>query len=301
MINIVMLTFNQEKYIAKAIESVLMQIDAPNYNIIIGDDFSSDETSNICLNYKNKYPEKITYLRSPKNVGLIDNYIKCFSYCQNEYVAILEGDDYWTDPYKLSKQYSILKSNENIALVHTNYLLFNQTRNKLTPLPNKVIENTKALHGHVLNKLLERNFVCAPTVMFKKSVIENINFDEVKSLNFRTIDLLLWLECARIHDIYFQNEVTTVYRVIDHSISHNRDLSNRESWIISQLAIKKYFIEKYNILSIDFDKTQSKLYFKLAMISIINLNFKKFFYYISNSSFDSFFLLVKDWKTYHWK
>lgn len=117
-------TYNHEKYIAQAIESVLMQRTNFDYEIIIGEDDSSDNTRQIVKEYKSKYPNKITlFLNDRKNVIYIDgqptgrwNFVNNLKNAKGEYIALLEGDDYWTDSYKLQKQADFLESHPNFAI-----------------------------------------------------------------------------------------------------------------------------------------------------------------------------------------
>src|ERR1700739_2391661 len=111
LISVCMITYNHEKYIAQAIESVLAQKTNFPVELVIGDDYSTDSTRKICLDYKKKHPD-ILKLRFPdKNMGMMPNFIANLKECDSRYIALLEGDDYWTDPYKLQKQFDFLEAN----------------------------------------------------------------------------------------------------------------------------------------------------------------------------------------------
>ena len=107
-ISIIMTTYNQEMYVEKAIQSALNQKTDFYYEILIGDDFSTDNTKEICLTYAQKFEDIITLDSRTKNIGLINNYADLIKKAQGKYIAILEGDDYWIDLYKLQKQYNFL-------------------------------------------------------------------------------------------------------------------------------------------------------------------------------------------------
>lgn len=115
LVSVWMITYNQEEFIAQAIESVLMQKTSFDYEIIIGEDFSKDNTRNICAEYQKKFPDKIKLLFSKKNIGMTANAIRVFDACKGKYIALLEGDDCWTDPCKLQKQVDFLEANPQIA------------------------------------------------------------------------------------------------------------------------------------------------------------------------------------------
>ena len=121
LVSICCITYNHEKYIADAIESFLMQeVDFP-YEIIVHDDASMDNTQKIIKEYESRYPELIKTILQTEN-----QYSKGFQlqrifaeYASGKYLAICEGDDYWTDPHKLQKQIDFLEANVDcIATAH---------------------------------------------------------------------------------------------------------------------------------------------------------------------------------------
>jgi len=124
LVSVWMITYNHEKYIAQAIDSILTQKTNIDYEIVIGDDYSTDRTREIVLEYKSKHPEKIKLLLQKKNVGLMQNFIDTLKACTSKYIALLEGDDYWTDPKKLQKQIDYMSANPQCVMVHTDYDLF---------------------------------------------------------------------------------------------------------------------------------------------------------------------------------
>ena len=114
LISVVVTTYNQEKYIEEALEGILMQKDCPDFEIIIGNDCSTDFTGEIIEKYSKKYPDIIKVLPRTRNLGMQLNLKDCFKNCSGDYIAICEGDDYWIDCHKLKKQYELLKnSNES--------------------------------------------------------------------------------------------------------------------------------------------------------------------------------------------
>lgn len=113
MVVVQMVTYNHEKFVAQAIESVMMQKTSFRYKLIIAEDYSTDRTREICIELKNKYPEKIDLFLNSKNLGVTLNALQVHKACiaiGAKYVAICEGDDYWTDPLKLQKQVDFLEN-----------------------------------------------------------------------------------------------------------------------------------------------------------------------------------------------
>ncbi len=118
LVAIFMVTYNHEKYIGQAIESVLMQKTNFSYKLFIGEDLSTDITREIVRKYELENPESIKVYYNDQNLGGMNNarqiYQACFA-SGAEYIAMLEGDDYWTDPLKLQKQVNFLEKNNEFS------------------------------------------------------------------------------------------------------------------------------------------------------------------------------------------
>jgi glycosyltransferase involved in cell wall biosynthesis len=129
-VSVLMITYNHEKFIAQAIDSILMQQTDFEYEIVVGDDFSKDRTRAILDNYKKKHPSKIKLLFPDRNLGMHRNFIQTLNSCQGQYVALLEGDDYWTSPYKLQKQVDFWIKSLHIQSVSIRPMSYLKTREK---------------------------------------------------------------------------------------------------------------------------------------------------------------------------
>ncbi|QYS90774.1 glycosyltransferase [Flavobacterium covae] len=117
-VSVCMITYNHEKYIKQAIESILMQKTNFDFELIISNDNSNDTTHKIILDLLEEHidSKKIKYLHNKKNLGMMPNFIQAIQNCKGEYIALCEGDDYWTDPEKLQKQVDFLDTNKNFAI-----------------------------------------------------------------------------------------------------------------------------------------------------------------------------------------
>lgn len=115
MVDIYVLTYNHEKYIAKTLDSILMQKVNFKYRILIGDDCSSDNTRTILKKYQQKYPNIVYLFFRDKNVGMKENSRLLHQELKAKYVATIEGDDYWCSKHKLQKQYDFLENNSEFS------------------------------------------------------------------------------------------------------------------------------------------------------------------------------------------
>ena len=164
VVSVFVLTYNQEAYIAQTIENILNQKTTFNYQIVIGEDFSNDATRSICEMFALKYPDKIKLLPAlEKNIGLIANYMRTIKECNGKYIAICDGDDYWTDAYKLQKQVDFLEANPNFSIVYTNYKrLFPDGSFKDAVILNKKPETN-------FDDLINNNYIHSVTAVLKNN------------------------------------------------------------------------------------------------------------------------------------
>ena len=114
-VSVVITCYNHEKYIEDCIKSVVCQKNI-NFEIVIGDDCSTDGTMRIIHDYKNKYPDIIHVINRDHNVGMQQNMKECFNTCKGEFIAICEGDDYWTSDRKLKIMYDIMINDKNCLM-----------------------------------------------------------------------------------------------------------------------------------------------------------------------------------------
>lgn len=117
-LSVFVVTYNQEQYIRQCLDSLVMQKVNFDFEVIIGEDCSTDSTATICDEYAEKYPFVHVY-HHPKNIGLLKNWEFVMNRCQGEYIALLEGDDYWIDENKLQRQVDWLDAHPDHTLTFT--------------------------------------------------------------------------------------------------------------------------------------------------------------------------------------
>ena len=118
-VSAIIITYNHVRFIAQAIESVLLQeVDFP-VEIIIGDDCSTDGTRELVKAYAEKYPNVIRALLPAHNLGMGKNFRALYTACNGEFIALMDGDDYWSDPRKLQKQVAFMEHNPEFSMCGT--------------------------------------------------------------------------------------------------------------------------------------------------------------------------------------
>ncbi|MHB1105215.1 MAG: glycosyltransferase [Lutibacter sp.] len=289
-LTIIMTTYNQEKYVEKAIESAINQKANFTYEVLIGDDCSTDKTKDICLNFAKKHPNKIRLEARNKNIGLIDNYVDLLKKAKGKYIAFLEGDDYWIDDFKIQKQYDFLELNDNYGLVFTNCFFLNEENSVVNEKYEKPLQyNT----GEIYNELLDFNFITAITICFKRDlIISRILLDHQYFNKFKTIDYYVILAIARISKIGYIEDVTSVYRVHSNSISNSQNFEKKHAFLKSTFEIKSLFSSKDKGFNFQNKINLKKYHWNLFLISLEYENIGSSKLDININEIDNLFLLI---------
>lgn len=120
-----LVTYNQENYVEKTIRSILSQKTTFPFDIVVADDFSNDKTLKIINNYEKTTNIPFIYLKSSKNLGITRNYQRLFNICTSTYLAPIEGDDIWSDPYRLQKHVDFLDNHAECSMSFNRLIVVN--------------------------------------------------------------------------------------------------------------------------------------------------------------------------------
>lgn len=167
-VSVILTTYNHERFIAKAINSILMQKVDFEYEIRIIEDCSTDSTRKIVVDFQNRYPDKIRLSLAEKNRNDNRDWAKAIQAAQSQYIALLDGDDYWTSPYKLQTQVDLLEDNKGCSICfHQVYNLY-PDGNKLLYTENFDVESNKTVF--TLEDLMFQNFLPTCSVVFRNQL-----------------------------------------------------------------------------------------------------------------------------------
>ena len=119
IISVYMITYNHIEYIARAINSILDQKTEFSFEIVIGEDCSTDGTRQVVFQYQEKHPDLIRVITSDQNIGMHKNSVRTIEACRGKYLAFCDGDDYFHDRQKLQKQAKYLEKHPKCGLVHS--------------------------------------------------------------------------------------------------------------------------------------------------------------------------------------
>ncbi|NWF49023.1 MAG: glycosyltransferase [Ignavibacteriaceae bacterium] len=247
LVSIQMITYNHVSYIGQAIESVLMQKTNFPIELVIGEDCSTDGTREIVFDYAKKYPEIIRIITSEKNVGIHENGIRTLLSCTGKYIALLEGDDYWTDPYKLQKQVDFLEANPDYGMVYTDYDILYERKNPVTlKARNKYYWGKKEPpSGNIFEELLKGNFIRTLTVCFRKKYFENALNQGLFKNDWLQQDLIIWLEIGYYSKVKYLNKSMATYRNHQSGISRTGGSNKIINFGLNNIQIRLFFSEKY--------------------------------------------------------
>src|SRR5437762_6912866 len=155
-VSVAMITYNHEKFIGNAIESVLTQEIEVGVELVIGEDCSVDSTRSIVETYAMRFPGVVRLVTSDENVGTMKNFVRTIEACRGDYIAFLEGDDYWTSKDKLRLQTAFLDEHPDCALCHHRVSYLDDATGGIVsefPLPQRRMERTTG------SELLNGNFI----------------------------------------------------------------------------------------------------------------------------------------------
>jgi glycosyltransferase involved in cell wall biosynthesis len=228
-------SFNHEKYISEAIESVLNQ-SFKDFELIILDDCSKDSSQKIIQSYQRK-DSRIRALFHKKNMGIAKTANDLLAEAKGTYVALFASDDIW-ETLKLEKQLAILEKNDSLIVWSEGILIDNNG----VPTGETFTQKESALHkkksGNLFESLISRNFIFGSSVILKRSIIEGIQFcEELKYYN----DCKFYVDLSRNHLFFFIPEPLARYRVH----GKNAHVSDEKGWRLDEIAFGQLILREY--------------------------------------------------------
>ena len=260
LVSVCLTCFNQELWIRDAVESVLIQETSFDFEIIISDDCSTDGTWSSLLNIQAEFPEKILLVRQEHNVGLAQNWADVIGKARAGYIAYLEGDDFWTDPLKLEKQFRQLNANSSYALSFHDYIVIDENGNKS---PHQPFVNS-AKRDRTKVEMASGCLIHQNTMMFRK------NFDSLPNGFFQAPDhdtfFIGWL--SNWGSAAYHNEIgPLMYRIHKKGLWGGRARIRRRRDNIETLKLIRKEVAPMLRISIDY-----RLISKSLRLSWLNLH-----------------------------
>jgi len=322
-VTVVILTYNLEKYVSQAIDSVLNQKTTYNYRILIGDDNSTDKTSQILMSYEEKYPDKIEVRFSDKNLGCLGNSNRLFDGLDCEYFSLLDGDDFWLDEYHLQKQIDFLENHKDYSTITGNTQYIRNGIPSELMIDEKYIGKTFSFND-LMNRECPyyhpsatsfRNIIyrkglpaCYKTAVdtFENCALRGDDFRRIQHLQEGKVYIMPEiLSCYRIHDGGIWSGSTELKRSIESAIEYNflrkyylntsyfdyfnKSFASSYSYMMKYIVFNKDIINQYTI-----DEKNTRLFLALINdLSIRNISFEREKKILINESRESFLFIKR--------
>lgn len=241
MVTIQCFTYNHEAYIRECLEGFVMQKTKFRFEAIVHDDASTDGTADIVREYEEKYPDIIKPIYETENQyskqdGSLQRIMD--EHTHGKYIAICEGDDYWTDPYKLQKQVDFLEAHPDYGMCHTDF--YTTGRRRITPVGK---EPDDIYWPSILTKGLRVGTV---TAVIRADIYRNMPRLN-KGKGWPIGDLPIWYEIARVSKIKYLPEITATYRIVAESASHSQNLEKVLRYEEKKMELKRFYAKTYNV------------------------------------------------------
>lgn len=235
-VSILMLTYNQEHYINEAIRSVMLQETNFLFELVIGNDASTDGTGKICKEWQDKYPGQIILLDRKQNLGLQQNFIQTYAHCRGQYVAICEGDDFWTDKRKLQLQTDFMDAHPDYSTC------FHRVINYYEDRGTKSLSNGGQKSESNILDLARSNYISNVSALFRRGL-----FGELPEWFARvsTYDYAMHLLNAQYGKIHYMNRPMAVYRQHGNAIWSEAGMDKKlDIALVIRELLMEYFKEK---------------------------------------------------------
>ena len=216
LVSVLMIAYNQEAYLAEAIESIVTQrCDFP-FELIIGDDSSTDGTLRVALEFQQRYPELVRVLHGGPNIGMNANSRRVRAAARGQFLAWCEGDDYWCDADKLALQAAVLLEHADVGAVHTDWVKSRHRNGSWE------VDWARTVHRRVPLALLEGDLLASfhnplilrtCTLMFRKEIADRVDASSFGKKNYDFGDAVTSLFITSVWKVAYLQIVSAVYRL----------------------------------------------------------------------------------------
>ena len=235
LVSIVTLAFNHGRYLRQCLDGFVMQITDFTFEVIIHDDASTDDTAQIIREYEEKYPHIFrpiyqTENQYSKGVAIGATYL--YPAVRGKYICECEGDDWWTDPYKLQKQADFLEAHPEYSLCCTAYGSMR--------MRDGFVKDEKGTDTDIsMRQLMKKNLIGTLTVMYRKELHQEYMEQVLPVMpKFRMGDIPLWLFMASKGKIRKLADQTAMYRKLEYSASHSDDFDRQLDFLLDASRIR---------------------------------------------------------------
>ncbi len=261
-VSVVMTSYNREKYIGQAIDSILAQECNFPFEIIIGDDCSTDNSRALLLSYNEKHPDIFVLNLHETNQGFGTNWAMTLKLARGKYVAFLDDDDYYCDVHRLQSMVDYMDAHPKCGLAHTNYYNLYMETEELVPNNAKDTTGQDALIGLQTGTYK----LCFGACMIRAELIQKyVNLDDYKRIGFPIQDWPTCMLLARHTEFVYLNQLSYVYRKHKGSMSAPQEYETIVRKYTKEKEMNRYIYEK---VGLDFDEDDQDKYRHKILLSL---------------------------------
>ncbi len=251
LVSVNMITYNHAPYIAQAIEGVLQQKTNFAFELVIGEDCSTDRTREVVFEYQKKYPDIIRVITSEQNVGARKNSYRTEKACRGKYIAFCDGDDYWHNPYKMQKQVDYLESHPECVMVHSDSDYYYTASGKRIKSRNKYLKVSQPYNPDISTILFDpacRIITCTVCVR-RDALYKVIDSDPIlyQCSRFLMGDTPRWAEISLLGKVAYIDESLGTRNVLVESGAYTKDVKKALRFSKSSSELVLYLIDKYGL------------------------------------------------------
>ncbi len=247
LVSVKMITYNHEPYIRRAIASVLSQETNFPFELVIGEDCSTDGTREIVHDYAKRFPDIIRVITSEQNVGMKKNSYRTAQACRGKYIAYCEGDDYWHQTEKLQLQVNYLESHPDCGLVYSDHDRYYEKNGRTIERFYYTTDNVPPMNLDVFRGWGPGLNILTCTVMTRRHLLNSILSDPYlyQGDDYIGGTDIVFCEIALVSKIHYIDESLSTYTVRIESASNTRDPRKRLRFSISVCDGFLYIAKKY--------------------------------------------------------
>ncbi|MCD7925525.1 MAG: glycosyltransferase [Bacteroides sp.] len=252
LLSIQCLVYNHEPYLRQCLDGFIMQKTNFDYEVVVHDDASTDNSASIISEYTRRYPKLIKPIYESENLySRVGNKISFIinEKCSGKYIALCEGDDYWTDPLKLQKQINFLEANLEYSMCFHNTIEHYEFDEKA----DRIFSNVRDADYTGL-EIYERWIVPTASVVLRRNVFFSPIYKQaISNEKFIYWDILLFLSCANEGMLRGMSDVMSVYR------RHQDSFTLKDRYNVS-LKLRIHDLYIYKTFGCTYKKTSKKIY-----------------------------------------
>lgn len=260
-LSVKVLVYNSDKYLRQCFDSILSQRVNFEYEIIVGEDCSTDKSRQICIEYQQKYPHLIRLVLHEKNLGLIGNCQSVNALHRGKYLILLGGDDYFCADDKFQMQYDYMETHSDVGLCFTNVIQCTEEGKELS---------TPMLESEIASICFEDQLINSKYFGPNTWMIRRSEFDRLIDMQSWFVDESLATTLDFLHEskLHFIDKVTTVYRSRENSLSSFRDIQRRWKYESGIYVMQMYYAKKYAVSDAVVDKIKFTVFTQSLLLAV---------------------------------